>query len=358
MRDFLGRQVLEKFLLSDAVPQDGMGLYELDGFLTGLAAGPVIIHVEEWLPLVWGSGAPRFRSVRHRMLIQDLIIRHHDEIARALTGPCDHTELLAIEDIEERILMAYAWSDGFLQALELRPEAWLPLVRDAEACKVLLPLLTLYREALEHVELPLSQSFRRGVLVAAAAQIPGCGYTVKRFWEDRGGKAVASSSLAGGVAEHARAIPLLLNNNGAGGANLTDGEPRALVDNVLPLLHEDQRIESETARNIDEAVMITNLGGVILSVNTTFTAITGFPVEEVLGNTPRILKSHLTQPPHHVSFWSELTTTGHWHGSIWNRSRDGTLFRIRQTVSTIKNARDQSVGYVAVFEEIDRQSAS
>ena len=43
---------LDEFLMSDRAPENGMGLSDLDGFLTGIAVGPELILPSEWLPRV------------------------------------------------------------------------------------------------------------------------------------------------------------------------------------------------------------------------------------------------------------------------------------------------------------------
>jgi uncharacterized protein len=57
---------LDAFLLSDRAPEEGMGLSDLDGFLTGIVVGPELILPSEWLPIVWGGGEPTLGATRKR----------------------------------------------------------------------------------------------------------------------------------------------------------------------------------------------------------------------------------------------------------------------------------------------------
>jgi yecA family protein len=43
-------------------PDDGMGLSDLDGFLTGIAAGRELILPSEWLPVIRRSEEPEFET--------------------------------------------------------------------------------------------------------------------------------------------------------------------------------------------------------------------------------------------------------------------------------------------------------
>jgi hypothetical protein len=54
--------VLDKYLRSERAPPRCMWISQLDGFLTGVAAGPERVPVSEWLPLIWGGAEPTFRN--------------------------------------------------------------------------------------------------------------------------------------------------------------------------------------------------------------------------------------------------------------------------------------------------------
>lgn len=53
---------LDSFLLSDATSDETMMLDCLDGFLTSIVTGPVMLKPSEWLPRVWG---PTTRDDQH-----------------------------------------------------------------------------------------------------------------------------------------------------------------------------------------------------------------------------------------------------------------------------------------------------
>ena len=65
--------LLDRYLLSDEAPDNGMALSDLDGFLTGILVGPELIMPSEWLPCVWGGEAPRFANEEQARLILSTI---------------------------------------------------------------------------------------------------------------------------------------------------------------------------------------------------------------------------------------------------------------------------------------------
>ena len=45
-------EALDRFLMSEASPENCMQISDLDGFLTGIAIGPELVKPSEWLPVV------------------------------------------------------------------------------------------------------------------------------------------------------------------------------------------------------------------------------------------------------------------------------------------------------------------
>ena len=90
MADPVDLDLLDRYLLSDEAPDNGMGLSDLDGFLTGILVGPELIMPSEWLPRVWGGEAPKFANEEQARLILSTIMGRYNEIAASLeAGPTE-----------------------------------------------------------------------------------------------------------------------------------------------------------------------------------------------------------------------------------------------------------------------------
>ncbi len=101
-----------------------------------------------------------------------------------------------------------------------------------------------------------------------------------------------------------------------------------------------------------EGIMITEPDGTIIEVNNAFCHITGYSRLEVLGMNTRILKSDLQSNDYYKSMWLDLVKKGHWHGEIWNRRKDGTLFAEMLTISSVHDTLGKIRHYVALFTDI------
>lgn len=101
-----------------------------------------------------------------------------------------------------------------------------------------------------------------------------------------------------------------------------------------------------------EGIVITDAEGTILDVNETFTRITGYPRDEVLGQNPRILKSGLQGAEFYRKMWHSLLENGQWSGEVWNRNKGGDIYPEMLTISAVRDEGGQTLRYVALFADI------
>ena len=107
----------------------------------------------------------------------------------------------------------------------------------------------------------------------------------------------------------------------------------------------------ETTR---EGIVVTDSEERIVRVNPAFTRITGYPPEEVVGNTPRLLKSGRHERDFYQAMWTALEQQGHWEGELWNRRKSGEIYPELMSISALPAEDDQVAHYVGVFADISR----
>jgi len=74
------------------------------------------------------------------------------------------------------------------------------------------------------------------------------------------------------------------------------------------------------------AILLVTEGGKILYVNRTFTSVTGYGPDEVVGLAPSVLSSGLHGPEFYQTMWNSLKQHGRWEGLIWNRRKSGETY--------------------------------
>lgn len=119
----------------------------------------------------------------------------------------------------------------------------------------------------------------------------------------------------------------------------------------------DLRIAA-SAFEAQDGLMITDAKGVILRVNKAFIDTTGYTTEEVIGQTPRILKSGLHNEDFYREMWKSINQTGTWQGEVWDKRKDGEIYPKLLTISAVKSDDGKVTHYVAAFLDITERKAA
>ena len=106
------------------------------------------------------------------------------------------------------------------------------------------------------------------------------------------------------------------------------------------------------------SVVITDRLGNIEYVNPSFTAASGYSLEEVIGHNPRMFKSGQSLEDTYRSLWSTITTGGTWRGELRNKTKSGEMHWVRATISPIFDDRGVITHFVAIEEHIDAEKAA
>jgi PAS domain S-box-containing protein len=105
----------------------------------------------------------------------------------------------------------------------------------------------------------------------------------------------------------------------------------------------------EQSRN---SVMITDASGIIEYVNPRFTELSGYKAEEVLGQTPRILKSGETTDTDYRQLWETIKGGKEWRGFFHNRRKNGELYWEDTLISPIRNDQGEITNFLAIKEDV------
>jgi diguanylate cyclase (GGDEF)-like protein/PAS domain S-box-containing protein len=136
------------------------------------------------------------------------------------------------------------------------------------------------------------------------------------------------------------------------------GVQRGLVGMIVDINSRKQgegklKLAANVFAHAREGITITDPTGTIIEVNDTFTLITGYSREEVLGQNSRILHSGRQLPAFYTAMWRDLiTTTGSWSGEIWNQHKCGEVYAAMLTISAVRDAAGTTQHYVGIFSDI------
>jgi PAS domain S-box-containing protein len=114
---------------------------------------------------------------------------------------------------------------------------------------------------------------------------------------------------------------------------------------------------SSAVEHAADAIIIAGPDGVIQYVNPAFERMSGYTRDEVLGRTPRVLKSGLHGAEFYREIWSTIASGAAWTGRMTNQRRDGTLYEIDAAFSAIRDGDDRVVSYVSVQHDVTHEVA-
>lgn len=142
-----------------------------------------------------------------------------------------------------------------------------------------------------------------------------------------------------------------------------DGKPVAMTC-ALADVTERRRAEEATTQlskvveQTADAVLITDAQGVIEYVNPAFEKLTGYTREEVIGHTPRLLKSGRHDRGHYQELWETVLGGAPYRGVIVNKKKNGDLFYVEKTITPLKDAQGRITHLVSTDKDItDRKQA-
>lgn len=102
-------------------------------------------------------------------------------------------------------------------------------------------------------------------------------------------------------------------------------------------------------------MLVTDAQGVILRVNQAFKDITGYSAQEVIGQTPSLLKSGRHDATFYQAMWKTIHRTGKWEGEIWDRRRNGEVYPKWLTISAVKDDDGVVTHYIGAHQDISER---
>ena len=115
---------------------------------------------------------------------------------------------------------------------------------------------------------------------------------------------------------------------------------------------EKMRLQSVALESAANAVVITDRDGIMTWVNPAFTKLTGYSLEEAIGQNPRLLKSGTQDQPFYESLWNTILSGQVWSGEIINRRKDGALYTEEQTITPVRDAQGDIIHFIAIKQNI------
>ncbi|KAB2958548.1 MAG: PAS domain S-box protein [Candidatus Methylomirabilis oxygeniifera] len=112
------------------------------------------------------------------------------------------------------------------------------------------------------------------------------------------------------------------------------------------------RLQAAALEAAANGIVITDRNGTIRWVNPAFTRLTGYPVEEAVGQTPRLLRSGRHDQAFYRNLWETVLSGRVWQGETVNRRKDGSLYTEDQTIAPVLDEQGAVIHFIAVKQDI------
>ncbi|HTB83057.1 MAG TPA: PAS domain S-box protein [Candidatus Sulfotelmatobacter sp.] len=112
------------------------------------------------------------------------------------------------------------------------------------------------------------------------------------------------------------------------------------------------RLQTRALEAAANAILITDRQGKIVSANTAFCAMTGYAVEEVLGQNPRLLKSGAHAADFYRQLWQTICAGQIWRGNMTNQRKDGTIYHEEMMITPVQAASGEVTHFIAIKQDI------
>ena len=118
---------------------------------------------------------------------------------------------------------------------------------------------------------------------------------------------------------------------------------------------EQLRLLANVFEHSGEAIVVTDAQNRIVSINESFTRLTGYSDAEVRGQNPRILSAGRTSHAEYEDMWSSINAKGGWQGEIWDKRKDGSCYPKWLTISTLHDEQGRITHYIGSFTDISER---
>ena len=100
------------------------------------------------------------------------------------------------------------------------------------------------------------------------------------------------------------------------------------------------------------SIVITDISGNIEYVNSKFTEISGYALDEIKGQNPKILQSGYTSAREYMKLWNTISSGNEFHAELQNRKKNGELYWESVLISPIRDEAGKIINYMAIKEDI------
>lgn len=136
----------------------------------------------------------------------------------------------------------------------------------------------------------------------------------------------------------------------------------AIKLDITEYVEQNRRLEQAASvfENTEEAIIIADESGLVSSINSAFTNMYGYTIDEIEGKNLSFLHSGFQDKHFYEEMWKHILKEGLWRGKLINKSKSGETIPIWTTIKKIADHHGKTINYTAIqtdLREIEESQA-
>ncbi len=115
---------------------------------------------------------------------------------------------------------------------------------------------------------------------------------------------------------------------------------------------EQLRLHEAALESAANAIVIMDRRGRITWANPSFTTLTGYSLEEAIGQDMRLLKSDKHDQQFYQDFWDTIFSGKVWQGEVINRKKDGSLYTEEETITPVYGQNREISHFISIKQDV------
>jgi len=142
-----------------------------------------------------------------------------------------------------------------------------------------------------------------------------------------------------------------------------NGEPKGIAGVVWDIseryvAEERRRLIAHVFDHSNEAILIMDAEGKIIALNNSFSAITGYGIDDAKGHLPTLIAAQRHDTSFFESIARSLAGQNVWRGEAWLRRKSGEDFPIWCNVSLISDEQGRTINLIAFLTDLSERKAA
>ncbi|MBE0513579.1 GGDEF and EAL domain-containing protein [Sulfurimonas sp.] len=114
-------------------------------------------------------------------------------------------------------------------------------------------------------------------------------------------------------------------------------------------------LASAVFEKMNDGVLITDAAQQIITINSAYSEMSGYNIEDIRGKTPNTFSSGWHDKLFYKNLWRELNKEGHWNGEIIDRRKNGELYTAELNIIALHDKEGNLTNYISIVNDISEK---